>query len=116
MKTVSLDMVKQAGVLLKREHEERLRLEKVASALEHEKRAMKIAFREVELGIAEPFKTFDEFLSKVANLTQENLDIVEKALERGYGSSFHTAELSDGSPAPRGSNALERWVLNGEEA
>jgi len=116
MKTVSLDMVKQAGQLLKREHEERLRLEKVAAELELEKRAMKIAFREVELGIAEPFKTFDEFLGKVASLTQENLEVVEKALERGYGSSFRTAELSDGGSTLKGKNALERWVYNGEEA
>jgi methylphosphotriester-DNA--protein-cysteine methyltransferase len=115
MKTISLEQVKQAGLLLKREHEERLRLEKVAQDNELEKKAMRIAFREVELGITEPYKTHEEFLQKVANLKEEDLDVVEKALERGYGSARRFGELAEG-PVNKGSNVLERWVLNGEEA
>lgn len=114
MKTVSLDMVKQAGLLLKREHEERLRLEKEASDLKLEKRAMQVAFREVELGLAEPFKTFGQFHEKVSSLMTENLDVVEKALERGYTSRNRVGTLDD-VPSSKSLNVFENWVLNGEE-
>ena len=113
MKTVTLEQVKQAGLLLKREHEERLRLEKEAGDLKLEKRAMQIAFREVELGIAEPFRDFKEFQTKVASLVRENLDVVEKALERGYGSTNRIGTLYDDAKS-KGRDPLTRWVLDGE--
>lgn len=112
-KTVSLEQVKQAGMLLKREHEERLRLEKVAGDLQLEKRAMQIAFREVELGISEPFRSYEALLEKVATLLKEDLDVVEKALERGYGSAGRIGTLAEETSKP-GRNLLERWVLEGE--
>ena len=106
--------IKKAAELLKREHAERLRLEKVASENEIEKRAQRIAFREVELGVCSPFRTFEEFLDKVASLKNEDLDVVEKALERGYGS----ARLADGElvgeTRHKVSNPLEHFVLTGE--
>lgn len=113
MKTVSLEMVKQAGQLLKREHEERLRLEKVASDLTLEKRAMKIAFREVELGLSEPFKTFSSFHEKLASLLKEDMDVLEKAIERGYTSRGSVGTLDDSQPSKE-LNVFERWVKNGE--
>lgn len=112
MKAVTLEQVKQAGVVLKRVNEEKLRLEKVASDLQLEKRAMQIAFKEVELGIAEPFRSYGDLLTKVAGLMKEDLDIVEKALERGYGSLNSVGTLADESKQSR--NVLERWVLEGE--
>jgi hypothetical protein len=114
MKTVSMEQVKQAGLLLKREHEERLRLEKEAGALNLEKRAMKIAFREVEMGLAEPFTTYDELLEKVASLLKEDLNVIEKALERGYVGSGNIGTLAEDHTAGRGRNELERWILNGQ--
>lgn len=112
-KVISPEIIKQAGVLLKKEHEARLRLEKQAEAHDLEKRAMKLAFREVELGIAEPFKTHEEFIQKVANLMGENLDVVEKALERGYGSARRMGELV-GDTNKRTRNSFEHFVLTGE--
>jgi len=112
MKTVTLEQVKQAGVVLKRVNEEKLRLEKVASDLQLEKRAMQIAFKEVELGIAEPFRSFEELQTKVAGLMVEDLDVVEKALERGYGSLGNVGTLADEVRDNR--NSFERWILSGE--
>lgn len=112
-KQISAEHVKQAAALLKREHEERLKLEKVASAHELEKRAQKLAFREVELGVCEPFRSLEEFMDKVASLMTEDLDVVEKALERGYGSSRRVGGELVGE-AKRSSNPLEHFVLTGE--
>lgn len=112
MKAVTLEQVKQAGAVLKRVNEEKLRLEKVASELQLEKRAMQIAFKEVELGIAQPFRSFEELQTKVAGLMKEDLDVVEKALERGYGNLGNVGTLADEVKNHR--NTLERWVLEGE--
>lgn len=112
MKTVTIEQVKQAGALLKREHEARLVLEKEAGDLKLEKRATKIAFREVELGITEPYKSHDDLMKKVASLMNEDLDIVEKALERGYGPARKDGELAEENG--KGLNVFERWVKNGE--
>jgi transcriptional regulator GlxA family with amidase domain len=109
---VTPEHIKQAAALLKQEHVERLRLEKVAQAFEMKDRAQKLAFREVELGVAEPFKTYDEYQQKVASLMTENLDIVEKALERGYGSSRKDGELAGESGKTK--NPFEHYVLTGE--
>lgn len=113
-KQIRAEHIKQAGELLRREHTERVRLEKVASSLELEKRAQKLAFREVELGVCEPFRTFDEFAEKVASLAKEDLDVVEKALERGYGSSRRTGDELVGETKYKVSNPLEHFVLTGE--
>jgi methylphosphotriester-DNA--protein-cysteine methyltransferase len=112
MKTVSTEQVKLAGELLKREHELRKSLEKEAADLKLEKRAMKVAFREIELGLAEPFKSHDEFQTKVASLMKEDLEVVEKALERGYGSARRDGELAE--ETGKGLNPFERWVRHGE--
>lgn len=112
-KMVPQELVKQAGEMLKNEHLKRLELEKQATAHELEKRAAKIAFREVELGIAEPFKNFEEFQQKVANLMQDDLDVVEKALDRGYSSSRRLGDLEGGSSG-KGFNPFEHYVQTGE--
>lgn len=113
MSTITLEQVKQAGVLLKKEHEERLRLEKEAGDLKLEKRAMRIAFKEVELGISEPFRNFEDLLTKVASLMSEDLDVVEKALERGYGAPNRIGTLVDDTKSKQ-RDPLSRWVLDGE--
>jgi hypothetical protein len=113
-KVIKLEHIKLAGDLLKREHAERVRLEKVASDAIQEKRAQKIAFREVELGISEPFKSFDDFQTKVASLRTENLEVLEKALERGYGNSQSFGELDVESNNRKNRNPLEHFVLTGE--
>lgn len=114
MSKVSIELVKKAGELLKQEHESRLRLEKEAAHLGLEKRAARVAFKEVELGMAEPFRTHEEFLAKVASLMKEDLDVVEKALQRGYGTSRAYGELdTSGNPA-RSLDPLSRWVWYGE--
>lgn len=112
MKAVTLEQVKHAGEVLKRVNEEKLRLEKVANDLQLEKRAMKVAFREIELGLTSPFRSFDELQTKVAGLMKEDLDVVEKALERGYGNLGNVGTLADEAKNYR--NTLERWVLEGE--
>lgn len=113
MKSVTLEQVKQAGAVLKRVNEEKLRLEKEAGDLKLEKRAMQIAFREVELGIAEPFRSYQDLQEKIASLSNEDLDVVEKALERGYGNSGNIGTL-DTETKGSNRNVFEKWVLEGE--
>jgi len=118
------ELVKKAGQLLKQEHTRRLELEKVAAHNDLEKRAMKVAFREIELGFSEPFRTHEEFLNKVASLmTEDDLQVVEKALQRGYsaggggssvGINSGTLDDSDSNSSGRKLNQMERWVLYGE--
>jgi len=110
---ITPEMIKAAGEMLRKEHSERLRLEKLAQETMQEKRAHKVAFREVELGLHEPYKTHEEFVQKVASLMQEDLDVVEKALERGYVGTRKIGELAGSSPA-NGKNPFERFVLTGE--
>ena len=112
MKTVSLEQVKLAGELLAREHQARVLFEKKAQDLETTARATKIAFREVELGISEPYRSHDELMLKVASLVKEDLDVIEKALERGYGPSRKDGELAE--ETGKGLDPLSRWVLHGE--
>ena len=113
-KTINLEHVKQAAALLKREHEERVKFEKLAQDHDLEKRAQRLAFREVELGICEPFKSHDEFLEKVASLKAEDLSVVEKALERGYGGSRRVEGELVGEHKSKVNNPLEHFVLTGE--
>lgn len=111
---ISPETIKLAGDMLRREHTERVRLEKEAEASALEKRAHKIAFREVELGLAEPFKSLEEFQQKIAGLIEDgDLEIVEKALERGYHGSRKTGDLVGTTPS-KSKNALEQYVLTGE--
>ena len=112
MKTVSLEQVKIAGQLLQREHKARVQFEKIAQDLEMEKRATKLAFREVELGISEPYRSHEELMTKVASLVKEDLDVIEKALERGYGPSRRDGELAE--ETGKGLDPFTRWVKFGE--
>lgn len=112
-KEVTLEQIKTAAELLKKEHTERLRLEKVAEDASLRERAAKVAFREVELGVCEPYRTHEEFQTKVASLMNEDLSVVEKALERGYGSYAGPGEL-DNTPAEKQLDPLSSWVLHGK--
>lgn len=111
-KTITPEHIKQAGVLLQKEHDERVRLEKVAADFEKRARAEKLAFREVELGIVEPYKTYDDYQKKVASLLQDDLAVVEKALERGYGTARRDGELT--GDVKKITNPLEHYVRTGE--
>jgi len=113
-KTISLEMVKQAGVLLKKEHELRLEFEKKAQDLELEKRAMKLAFKEVELGYSNPFQNYEAFHKKIASLMNDDLDVLEKALDRGYSGSFNSGELDSPQKEIGGKEVFFNWVMNGE--
>lgn len=113
MKTISPEQIKKAGALLKREHIERLRLEKLASTHVREKKAQELAFREVELGLCEPYKSNDEFQQKVASLLDDDLEIVEKALDRGYHKAEKQGELTNDEDAGM-KDPLTRYVLTGE--
>lgn len=111
---ITPEQIKTAGELIRKLDQERQELKKEATAHELEKRAAKIAFREVELGIAQPFESMQAFQEKVASILAEgDLDVVEKALERGYTGSRKTSELAGSSPA-NGKNPFERFVLTGE--
>jgi len=112
-KIITPEHIKQAGELLKQEHAERMRLEKLAAEFEKKARAEKLAFREVELGITEPFKNFDDYQKKVASLLNDDLDVLEKALERGYGASRRAGELVEGAGG-KVTNPFEHFVRTGE--
>lgn len=112
-KLITPEHIKQAGELLQRQSTELSRLEKVAADFEKRARAEKLAFREVELGITEPFKNFDEYQKKIASLVQDDLDVLEKALERGYGTSRRSGELV-GETSGKVNNPFEHYVRTGE--
>lgn len=116
-KIISSELVKQAGELLRREHARCNELEKQASDFVREKKAAAIAYREVELGICEPFRSYQDFQEKVANLLQDDLEVVEKALERGYTGARQVGELVDSAKStlsPGMDNPLGRLILTGE--
>lgn len=81
------EMLKTAGRMLKQEHESRSLLEKKA-------RAQKIAFKKVEMGIVDPFNSY-EALEKEATaiLEHDDLDVLEKALEIGVIGGHRSGEL-----------------------
>jgi len=110
---VTQEMIKKAGQLLKQVSDEKRELEKEAAASALEKRAHKVAFREVELGLCEPFKKYEDFQEKVASLMSDDLDLVEKALDRGYTQPGKTGELSGENPG-KAKNQFEQFVLTGE--
>lgn len=112
-KIVTPEQIKLAGEMLKKEHTERMRLEKVAEDFEKKARAEKLAFKEVELGITEPFKNHEEFQKKVASLLEDDLSILEKALERGYGTSQRLGELV-GETSAKVTNPFDHYVRTGE--
>lgn len=112
-KVISPEQIKLAGEMLKKEHTERLRLEKVAGDFEKKAKAEKLAFREVELGITEPFKNFDDFQKKIASLLEDDLEVLEKALDRGYGAARRGGELA-GDAGTKSMNPFEHFVRTGE--
>lgn len=104
------ELEKTAAALkkVKQISEDKINLEKTAA---HKERAEKIAFTLVERGAIPTFKSYSEFQEKVASLLEENLDVVEKALE------FNTQKISSiGTVSNRsvGGNALENFVLGDE--
>jgi hypothetical protein len=111
-KVISPEHIKQAGELIGRQQVELGRLEKVAADFEKRARAEKLAFREVELGISEPFKNLDEYHKKIASLVGDDLDVLEKALERGYGTSRRLGELE--GPGGKVENPFEHFVRTGQ--
>jgi hypothetical protein len=114
-KQVSPETVKLAGQLLKQEHEraEKLAsdLKEVAVARDREKRASRIAFREVELGASEPFRSNEEYEKKVASLLADpELEVIEKALERGYTGLRKVGELVGSTARAPGAGTLEDYI------
>ena len=112
-KVITPEHIKQAGELIKKQGSELVRLEKVAAEFEKKARAEKIAFREVELGVTEPFKNIEEYHKKIASLMGDDLDVLEKALERGYGTSRRLGELVEGTGS-KVTNPFEHYVRTGE--
>jgi hypothetical protein len=112
-KVLTPEHIKQAGELIKRQSTELVRLEKVAAEFEKKARAEKLAFREVELGVTEPFKNLEEYQKKIASLLGDDLDILEKALERGYGTSQRLGELVN-EAGSKVTNPFEHFVRTGE--
>jgi hypothetical protein len=110
---VTPEMIKKAGEMLQKVSGENQELLTKAAEATLEKRAQKIAFREVELGLGEPFKSFQDFQEKVAGLMKEDLDVVEKALDRGYSASRKTGDLTTESTV-KGKNVFDQFVLTGE--
>jgi len=112
-RTITPELIKKAGVLLKQEHTQRLLLEKQASEHVREKKAQELAFREVELGLCEPFKCNEDFQQKVASLLEDDLTIVEKALDRGYHKAGKQGELVNDSDAKQ-KDPFTQYILTGE--
>lgn len=100
------DLEKTAAALRQvKKHKERTHeLEKTA---EIAKRAQQLAFSLVEKGRIPPFKNYEEFQEKVASLRDQDLDVVEKALEFDTG-SLNLGEVGNNA---KGGNALEQFVL-----
>jgi hypothetical protein len=103
------ELLKQAAAMLKTEHGKRLELEKRAHA-------EKLAFRKVELGITEPFSSYEDFRKEAAAIEAEgDLALVEKALEYGTLGGHRSGTLEKQASSERGSlNPIEHLILHGE--
>lgn len=47
--------------------------------------ATKLYFKQVEYGMIEPAQTYEEFTQKVASLANQDLEVLEKAIELNQG-------------------------------
>lgn len=112
-KVITPEQMQKVAGLLRVTASERDELKKTAADSAKRERAEKIAFREVELGLVDAYKSYDEFQEKVASLLGDDLDIVEKALERGYHAPRKDGELS-GQPGSGKMDPLTRVILTGE--
>lgn len=112
-KTITPEQMKDVAQLLRKTATERDGFKKEAEESTLRNRAEKIAFREVEIGLVDPFKTYDEFQEKVASLMSDDLDVVEKALERGYHTTRKDGELGK-SVGGEKMDPLTQVILTGE--
>ena len=94
------DLRKTAAAKMLQLHEENKQHEKQA-------RAIKLLFKQVELGCAQAPSTYNELLEKVASLSSQDLDVVEKALEFA-GGNLNVGKL-DGLTNPAQRNASETF-------
>lgn len=108
MENEKSEFLKKAAVMLKSEHGKRVELEKRAHA-------EKLAFRKVELGIAEPFTSYDDFRKEAEAILKEgDLALVEKALEYGTAGGHRSGTLEKQASLEKGTNPIEHLVLHGE--
>lgn len=112
-KVITPEQMQKVAGMLRDIGKERDELLKTAAEASKKSRAEKIAFREVELGLVDAFKSYDEYQEKVAGLMAEDLDIVEKALERGYHAPRKDGELT-GKSGTGTMDPLTRYILTGE--
>jgi len=112
MKTITPEQLRDVAQLLRKTASERDGFQKEAQELNLRQRAEKIAFREVEIGLVDAFKTYNEFQEKVAGLMSDDLDVIEKALERGYHTTRKDGELTGKSEQKL--NPFEQMILTGE--
>lgn len=114
MNKITPEQMREVAQLLRKTASERDGFKKEAQEFNLRQRAEKIAFREVEIGLVDAFKTYDEFQEKVAGLMGEDLDIVEKALERGYHTARKDGELIGKSGNGDKLDPLTQVILTGE--
>jgi hypothetical protein len=102
-------MLKTAGEMLKQEHLEKVALEKVA-------RAQKLAFRKVEMGIVEPFTSYEAMTKEAeAILKDGDLDLTERAMDLGITGGHRSGELTkQASSGAQPTDVFNHFVLTGE--
>ena len=111
MPTISKDskmLLKRAGVMLEKEHGIRTELEKQA-------RAGKLAFRKVELGLRDPFVSHEDFIKEASSILKEdNLDLIEKAIEYGTLGGHTTGDLEKKANYSSDLNPITHLITTGE--
>ena len=101
-------LLKKAGVMLEKEHILRTGLEKQA-------RAGKLAFRKVELGLRDPFVSHEDFVKEANSiLAEDNLDLIEKAIEFGTLGGHRTGDLEKKASSSSDSNPITHLLETGE--
>ena len=112
--TITPAQMRDVAQLLRKTASERDGFKKEAQESTLRQRAEKIAFREVEIGLVDAYKSFEEFQEKVASLMSDDLDVVEKALERGYHTTRRDGELIGKSVGGEKLDPLTQVILTGE--
>lgn len=112
MSQITVEMIKEAGQRLEKEHTARKTLEKQAA---FRSKAEQLAFRQVESGYCAPFRSFEEFEEKVASLLKEDLEVVEKAMDLGIGNQLGVGNLAtDRGGKTDSEQNLVNFIMTGE--
>lgn len=109
MKSEAQDMLKQAAQKMRQ-------LDTAVKTHEKRAHALRLLYKQAELGYGEVPRSYDELQTKIASLLNQDLQVLEKALEL-TGGNVKLGELDRNSIDPSMHSALEMFqatIITGE--